>query len=198
MIAGNKFSPEREQYSISHLTSALAHVSKGSAHVSHKVIAASRVTVNSQPHKTWTVFTTCLFKTMCIPGGAAPDSPSSPWISHPEPEASLWSLPGGGMRPLSWMRLLWSWCADHPSRGQMQIQVTWLLENFVADSFVFWVSFWKYKSHDPLKTLLPTPLFLSHMTPWKLCRWLLCFLSIILKVQVTWLLENFVADSFVF
>ena len=66
----------------------------------------------------------------CTPGGMAPDPPSNYWEAHQEHEASLYSVPCSEWSPTRY----WDFCKiDVMTLTNLEVQVTWLIENFVVD-----------------------------------------------------------------
>ena len=70
----------------------------------------------------------------CAPVGMAPDPPSNHWAAHQENEVLSSGMPCGmrNRRPYSLLRLLWNWYTD-PYQTRCQVQVTWLIKDFVVD-----------------------------------------------------------------
>ena len=61
-------------------------------------------------------------------------SPSNHWAAHQENEVLSSGMPCGmrNRRPYSLLRLLWNWYTD-PYQTRCQVQVTWLIKDFVVD-----------------------------------------------------------------
>ena len=68
----------------------------------------------------------------CTPGAMAPDPPSNQWAAHQEHEDALSREHGGDWRIYWLLRLVWIRYTD-PHRVRSQVQVIWLIKNFVVD-----------------------------------------------------------------